>query len=180
MRSCDEFSSRAHQLLADHRQLHVMLQIARVALLHGGGPHRDATLVDVVVALRQIRDALAHHFSDEEASGCLDEMMSRYPRLSAHVERIRAEHRELLHDTDRLIAQGLDGEQTLKERIAISKAFDDLCEQFYAHEAAEDNLLRQAFAIDAGSEPHLPDAWPDRNGQPIEEASQDGKSHAQR
>jgi hypothetical protein len=177
----DEYSARAHQLLADHRQLHVMLQIARTALLQEGGPHRDAKPADVVAALRQIRDALAHHFADEEASGCLDEMMSRDPRLTSQVERIRGEHRDLLRDTDRLIAQGLDGSQAVQERIAIAKALDDLCEEFYAHESAEDELLRQAFAVDSASDARPPEGRHDWDGQPIgRQAREGGKSHARR
>jgi hemerythrin len=155
MRSYDEFSSRVQHLLADHRRLHVMLQITRAALLHGGGPRHDATFSDVVRVLQQIRDELAHHFAEEETSGCLEEARSRCPRLSAQAERVRAEHPDILRNIERLIAQALDGEQTVEDRIAIEKAFDELCEQLYAHEAAENDLLRQGFASELGDETHV-------------------------
>jgi hypothetical protein len=155
MRSYDEFSSRVQHLLADHRRLHVMLQIARAALLHGGGPRHDATFSDVVRILQKIRDELAHHFAEEETSGCLEEARSRCPRLSAQAERVRAEHPDILRNIERLIAQALDGEQTVEDRIAIEKTFDELCEQLYAHEAAENDLLRQGFASEIGDETHV-------------------------
>jgi hypothetical protein len=173
-----------------------MLQIARATLLHSGGPCRNAKAVDVVRVLQQIRDELAHHFTEEEASGSLDEVKARCPWLSGQVERVQAEHPDLLRGIDRLIAQTLDGEQTVEDRLSFERAFDELCENLYAHEVAEDDLLRQVVAIDPEDTAQLPivklTTYAERSASygpalgvkivpcDLDEASGGGKSHAQR
>jgi hemerythrin len=143
-------------LLAEHRRLHVMLRLARSAILHSGGPDRNGTPADVVRVLRQVRDAFAQHFADEETSNCLEEVTAHCPELSCQARRIQGEHSELLRDIDRLIAQALDSAQTVEDRVAIEKAFDDLCAQLYAHEAAENELLREGLATSHRDEVPVP------------------------
>src|SRR5262245_50052025 len=102
----------AAHLLAEHRRLHVMLRLARAAVLQSGGPDRDATAKDVMRVLRQIRDELARHFAQEEAGGCLEEAACRCPSLSTQVRRVEAEHRTLLAELDKLIGRACDCEAT--------------------------------------------------------------------
>jgi hemerythrin len=141
----EEQNPYVEHLLAEHRRLHTMLRLARSAILQCGGPDRDATTADIVRVLQQVRSEMAHHFADEEAGGCLEEAVSRCPRLSAQAERVQAEHPELLRQIDKLIAQALDSRQSLENRIAFEKEFDELCSLLHAHEAAENDLVRQGF-----------------------------------
>jgi hypothetical protein len=148
--------SSAEHLLAEHRRLHVMLRLARSAILHSGGPDRSGTPADVVGVLRQVRDAFTQHFAEEDASHCLDEVIARCPELAPHVLRVQGEHSELIGDIDKLIAQALDGAQSVEDRIAIEKDFDDLCEKLYAHEAAENDLLRQGLVKGLSNDLRVP------------------------
>jgi hypothetical protein len=100
-----------------------------------------------------VRDELEHHFAEEESGGCMEEAVARCPALSAEADRIEAEHPELLHDVDRLIAQAVDGSHTTEKRVALEEAFDELCRNIDAHEKAENVLLRQGFGANVnGSE----------------------------
>jgi iron-sulfur cluster repair protein YtfE (RIC family) len=156
MRDYNECQPYVDHLLAEHRRLHALLRQARSAIIQSGGPDRDASLADVAATLRHLREELKHHFAEEEVGGCLDEAVSRCPRLSAEARRIESEHPELLHEIDRLIAQALDGDQSVANRIALEKSFSDLCQQLHAHEAAENALLRQGFGTNVNG---------DENGQ---------------
>jgi len=146
MNICRRSQLPVEHWFAEHRRLHVMLQLARSAILHSGGPYRKETPVDLVRVLRQVRDAFANHFAEEEASNCLAEFEARFPELSDQARRTQREHSELLDDIDKIIAQTLDSAQSVADQVAIEKAFDDLCEQLHAHEAAENELLQQALA----------------------------------
>jgi hypothetical protein len=144
MRSSDECCCYVEHLIAEHRRLHRNLRLARAAIVASGGPDRDATGADIVRVLRQVRDELEHHFAQEEG-GCLDEAVSHCPSLSAEARRIEAEHPQLLANVDALIADALDCDQSLEKQLVLGRAFEELCRQLEAHEAAENVLLRKAF-----------------------------------
>jgi hypothetical protein len=152
MRDYEECRPYVDHLLAEHRRLHAMLHQARASIVQSGSPDRDASAEDIVRILRHIRGELEHHFAEEEAGGCLDEAVSRCPRLSAEVKRIEAEHPELLLEIDRLVAQALDSEPSVAHVVALERGFDHLCRQLCAHEAAENGILRQAFGVNVNGE----------------------------
>ena len=147
MREHDECRSHVEHLIAEHRRIHRMLRLAHHTIIGAQGSEQDAAPAVVVRVLQQVREELEHHFAQEEGGGCLHEAVSRCPPLSAEAQRIEAEHPELLQDVDRLIAQVLDTDQSLQKRIALELAFDELCRQLDAHEAAENALLRKGFSI---------------------------------
>jgi len=145
MRTYDECRSYVDHLIAEHRRLHRMLHLAHHTIMNADGPDRGAASAEIVRVLRQVRDELAHHFKEEESGGCLDEVVSRCPTLSADSRRIEADHHQLLAAVDRLIAQALDSDQSLQKRLEVEVGFDDLRSQLDAHEAAENSLLRKGF-----------------------------------
>jgi hypothetical protein len=95
--------------------------------------------------LRRLREELSHHFAEEEAGGCLEEAVSQCPRLGPEATRIEAEHGELLAQMDQLIAQAMDLDDSVANRVAFDHALEDLRRQLLAHEAAENDVLRQGF-----------------------------------
>ena len=145
MRDYEECRPYINHLLAEHRRLHGMLARARAAVRQMNGPDRDATLYDVAHILEQVRTELAQHFAEEEQGGCMEEAVSRCPRLAEDANRIEREHVQLLAEIDRLIAEAKDGPENFAARIAVERDFDELCTQLHAHEAAENALLREAF-----------------------------------
>jgi hemerythrin len=152
MRDYEECRPYIDHLQVEHRRLHHMIQQARAAVIQNSSPDRDATVADILRILRNMRQELAHHFTEEEAGGCMDEAVSHCPRLAAEVERIEAEHPDLLAQLDGLIVEAADLDKSVKHRVAFENAFDNLCRQIHAHEAAENSILRQGFGSNVNGE----------------------------
>src|SRR6478609_1685585 len=152
MRDYNECQCYVEHLIAEHRRLHRMLRLAHAAIVASGGPDRDATCADIVRVLRQVREELEHHFAQEESGGCLEEAVSRCPGLSVEAKRIEVEHPQLLENVDRLIAQALDCDQSLENRLCLERGFDELCRQLDAHERAENALLRKGFGVNVNGD----------------------------
>lgn len=157
MRDYNECQPYVEHLVAEHRRLNSLLRQTRASIVGSGSPDQDARGAEVAEALRRLQAELVHHFQEEEGGGCLDEAISRCPRLSADVRRIEAEHQELLAKVASLVAQAADGEFSVQDRILLEAAFDDFCRQIRAHEAAENEVLRQGFGANVNG---------DENGQP--------------
>ena len=137
-------------LLAQHQRVDAMLREAWSAIVQSRGPDADASGADVAIVLRRVRDELAHHFAEEEAGGCLEEAVTKCPRFSAEALRIESEHAQLLGGIESLIHQVATGFEGTAQRHALEIDFGDFCRRVQVHEAAENELLRQAFgaAID--------------------------------
>jgi iron-sulfur cluster repair protein YtfE (RIC family) len=145
MRDYEECRPYINHLLSEHRRLHGMLAKTRAAVRQMNGPDHDATLKDVARVLMQVRSELVQHFREEEQGGCMEEAVSRCPRLADDAKRIQTEHSTLLAELDRLIAASKDGPENFSARFAVERGFDELCSQLHAHEAAENAILRDAF-----------------------------------
>src|SRR5262245_21976382 len=133
MRDKSDCRPYVQHLIAEHRRLHALLREARTRLANAGGPDGDVTFHDVTATLQRLRRELTFHFAEEEDGGCLEEAVSCCPSLSVEARRIKAEHPELLADVDSLIAQSLDCQGNVQNRILFSKAFDDVCRNIHAH-----------------------------------------------
>ena len=157
MRDYEECRPYIDHLLAEHRRLHRLIQQTRDMIVQSGGPDGDSSYADVAKVLRNLRSELEHHFAEEEAGGCLDEAVSRCPRLSQDARRVEAEHPELLAEVDRLIVEASDCDCHVESRIVLQRDFDNLCHELHAHERAENDLLKQGFGTNVNG---------DENGQP--------------
>ncbi len=144
MRTYDECKTYVDYLLAEHRRLHRMLRHTRQTIAACGETDGKQRVLKV---LRDLRSTLQCHFTEEEGGGCLDEAVSFDPHLSPEVRHIEAEHPSLLAKVDRLIAQSEDGGTTPAEQLALTVAFDELCRELHAHEAAENEVLRRGFGV---------------------------------
>jgi hypothetical protein len=157
MRDYEECRPYIDHLLAEHRRLHRLIQQARTSIVQSGGPDGESTFANVAHILRNLRSELEHHFAEEEAGGCLDEAVSRCPRLAQDARRVEAEHSDILAEVDRLIIQASDCDCHVETRIELQRDFDNLCRQLHAHERAENDLLKQGFGTNVNG---------DENGQP--------------
>jgi len=157
MRDYNECRPYVDHLVAEHRRLHALLRQTRGSIVGSSSPDRDTSSEEVAAVLRRLREELAHHFTEEEEGGCLDEAVSRCPRLSPDVRRIETEHVDLLAKVDRMIVQAASCEASLPGRIELEREFDDFCRQIHAHEVAENDVLRQGFGVNVNGE---------ENGQP--------------
>jgi hypothetical protein len=145
----DDLDCRCYvnHLIVEHRRLHSLLRQLRVEMGHCLGPDEQPSFAGVERVLTRLRDELEHHFAQEEGGGCLDEAVSRCPRLAGEANRIEAEHPRILADLDRLIAQSHASPPTLPNQVALGRKFDRLCQQLREHERSENALLAQAFGV---------------------------------
>src|SRR5438128_1482250 len=90
-------------LLAEHRRLDHLISQTLAALPAWEETDASSRLPQIIEGLTAIRQELAQHFHEEEEGGCLDEAVSRCPRLSREVTRVESEHSKLLADLDEMI-----------------------------------------------------------------------------
>jgi hypothetical protein len=144
MRDFEEFQPYVNHLSAMHRRLHAILSRIRAqARFDGDGD--SAAPAAIAADMKSVRTELVVHFCEEEQGGCLEDAVSRCPRLSSDVKRLEKEHPLLVAELDGLIAQFVDQPQTLAARLDIERRFDEFCENLEAHEAAENAVLRAAY-----------------------------------
>jgi hypothetical protein len=141
-----------NHLIAEHRRLHALLRQMRVEMAHSLGPDERPSFAGVQRALTQLREELKQHFAEEEAGGCLDEAVSRCPRLSGEAKRIEEEHPQILAELDRLIAQSHTAPPTFPNQVTLQREFDRLCQQLREHEKAENTLLAQGFGVNVNGD----------------------------
>jgi hypothetical protein len=147
MRGEPECRCYADHLIAEHRRLHALLRQMRQAIARGVEPDERPSFDEVARVLARLRQELVHHFAEEEDGGCLDEAVSRCPRLAGEAKRIESEHPQILAEIDRLAAQARELPPTYIHQLAIQREFDRLCQELCAHEKAENTLIAQGFGI---------------------------------
>jgi hypothetical protein len=141
-----------NHLIAEHRRLHALLRQMRVEMAHSLGPDEQPSFVGVRRVLTRLHEELQQHFAQEEGGGCLDEAVSRCPRLSGEAKRIEAEHPQILAELDRLIARSQTSPPTFPNQVALQREFDRLCQQLCQHEKAENALLAQGFGVNVNGD----------------------------
>jgi hemerythrin len=121
---------------ADLRPMVAKLREHATALALG----RPTEELDVENLLDEFFDQLLAHFAAEENEGYFGTFIEDYPDLSVHVERLMAEHEEMVDAVERL--------RSLDERSANSRDLGlgllALLGQFEGHER-EENLLVRTF-----------------------------------
>jgi hypothetical protein len=97
---------------------------------------------DIEALLDDFFDQLLAHFAAEENDGYFGTMIGDYPDLSVRVERLMAEHEEMVDSIERLRAVG--------KRAAAGRDLGlgllELLGQFQGHEE-EENLLMRTFLL---------------------------------
>ncbi len=106
-------------------------------------------LADVLAVLRRLRGVLVPHFAAEERPGGLYEsVLAGAPRIAGQLDRLLAEHTELLIELDDV----LDEIQTcLTGPVArIMRRTQGLKERLSLHEEAEGEVVAEALYQDLG------------------------------
>lgn len=147
MREDPECRCYVDHLIAEHRRLHSLLRQMRSEMAHSVEPDEQPSFAGVQRVLTRLRQELAQHFAEEEGGGCLDEAVSRCPRLAGEAKRIENEHPQILAELNGLIAQSQTLPPTHPNQLALQREFDRLCQQLRQHEKAESVLLSQGFGV---------------------------------
>jgi hemerythrin len=145
----DDIECRCYvdHLIAEHRRLHKLLRQTRSAIVSSLEPDVEPSFAEIARVLARLRGELEQHFAQEERGGCLEEAVSRCPRLATEAKRIEAEHPQILADLDRLLSDAQELPPTRPNQLAIQHAYDRLHQRLRIHEKAENNLLAQGFGV---------------------------------
>jgi len=147
-----ECGSYVNHLISEHRRLHTVLRQMRAAITQSLGSAEQPSFAEVTQILDRLRQELEHHFAQEEGGGCLDEAVSRCPRLAGEAKRIEAEHPMLLADVSRLSEEAKTLPPSPENQTVIQDEFDKLCQRLRTHEKAENVLLAQGFGMTVNGE----------------------------
>jgi hypothetical protein len=100
---------------------------------------------EILPRLTQLREQLVHHFREEEDGGCLEEALSRSPRLGTDVRILLDEHSQFVKSLDDLILQakrlGLEPQKLEK----LHNDFTPFVHALHEHEAEESRVLVAGF-----------------------------------
>jgi hemerythrin HHE cation binding domain-containing protein len=152
MRDDQESRCYVDHLVAEHRRLHMLVRQMRAAIAQSVGPDERPSFDEVRRVLTRLRDELKHHFAQEDDGGCLDEAVSRCPRLAGEAQRIEAEHPQLLAEISRLLDEAQSLPPTHQNQIAVQRSFGQFCEELRAHERAENALLACGFGMNVNGD----------------------------
>ncbi len=110
---------------------------------------QTSQLSDVLVLLRELKEVLIPHFAEEERPGGLYEtVLTGAPRNAGQLDRLLAEHRELLVELEGLIEQiQLCLAGPVAEAITRART---LQARLRAHEESEGSIVADALYQDLG------------------------------
>ena len=146
MSDASDSSALVHQVQVQHKELHRMLDDIRLQCDRLAIPSEaSAAATHLKEVVHRLQKFLQHHFQQEEEGGWLEEAAARIPRLSQSLTNLEKEHRELLGQTDRLIAHL---ELPPSELLAAVPRFAALIDAIKTHEAREEEVLSQGFNED--------------------------------
>ncbi|MDA7980407.1 MAG: hemerythrin domain-containing protein [Pirellulales bacterium] len=107
------------------------------------------SLQELAVALGQLRDQLAIHFSLEEAFGYFEDPLRIAPRLSEQAEELRLQHGDLYSQASAL-ADLADSRSRDSNATEVWEGFAVFDAALQEHEARENELIMRAFTVDLG------------------------------
>jgi hypothetical protein len=106
-------------------------------------------LTDLLSSIGRTREHLAEHFRLEEQNGYMAGVLLREPHLQRAVDRLAAEHGELLGSLDELRAEAEAAQATL---AALRLKAARWVQRVRRHERSENALLQDAFTVDLNAE----------------------------
>ena len=134
-------------LADDMREAHVELVCGLVGLKSSVVPPSRPKVADVRARLGAVEELLSRHFLLEEQGGYMDVVRQRHPRLEHSVQRLAAEHAELLRSLAEL-KQATAGETRFNTRLGAAIAV--WVDSVRWHEDRENRLIEDAFDLDLG------------------------------
>lgn len=130
----------------EHERLETLIAELKWALLKPSIAHLSLIreLMDELAAL------LADHFAHEEQGGYFDELVDLNPTVSAHVERLQAQHRQMLASVQKINRQLRHADNTPLWFAMIRTAFNDFVQTCEAHQHEENSMMQEGYLRDDG------------------------------
>lgn len=114
--------------------------------LRGSMPDSLPALLD------ELADELKTHFEHEEVGGYFLGVVDRAPRLIGHVESLKHQHGELRSAARELAELAHRQKTNADDWPRLRTDCEDFVDQLLTHEAAENDLLQEAYTQDIGEE----------------------------
>ena len=128
----------------EHAELRRLFDEVTAAIGPGGATAKAAKLMS------RLDVQLRAHFRMEEVDGIFAQVERDAPQLARDVERLRAEHKELLIDATHLaeLAPSLSNEEA---RRLFAHLFARFRDRVARHESEENGVLQRAYCVDVGT-----------------------------
>jgi len=106
---------------------------------------------EIASLLRELKNALTVHFSNEESDGFFGELTTRAPRLAGRADQLCLEHEQFLHKVTELCRLAEAGTSSMAWWRELSSRCHKFSKQLMHHESEENKLLQQAYQDDIGT-----------------------------
>lgn len=101
--------------------------------------------------LRELKNALTVHFSNEESDGFFGELTTRAPRLAGRADQLCLEHEQFLNKAMELCRLAEAGSSSMAWWRELSSRCHKFSKQLMRHESEENKLLQEAHQGDIGT-----------------------------
>ncbi len=137
----DDFESELN-----HQHRHLRDLLAELGTLTRNPEGFEAAKASLVAKLRALREMVQAHFAFEEEGGYMSEVLRKAPRFLPEVERLEAQHTQILRDLDRLTRTDLD--ETDSDTFLAE--VHGLIERLGRHEREETDVVQRSVIEDTG------------------------------
>lgn len=134
------------QTRREHEQLR-----ERIKFLHQRFDSRSATPDEIARLLRELRAALATHFSNEECEGFFEQIVTRAPQLSRQAQKLTHEHVDMLERLDAIVRAADISAAEAVFPAELGARFHDFSKTLMHHESEENGMLQSAYQDDIGT-----------------------------
>lgn len=144
----DELDGRvyAQHLQLQQQSIQRLLEKIRSAVYGAAGC--ETAFQEAGQHLRELRTELQRDFAEESGGGCLDEAVSRCPRLAHAVQELEQKYPPLLASVDRLIAKMGPGPVLGLHRREVDLGLEQLSLDWAELETEQRRIAREAFHCD--------------------------------
>jgi len=130
----------------EHRQLdQLFLRIRSELTPESGMPSSIALL------FKELVERVSFHFAHEEEGGYYSEVIEQAPRLATVAEQLQKQHAHLLSIAEQLHREIEQVPEAAVRCHPIRVNFEEFVRQCSEHEAAENQLVQDAYTLDIGS-----------------------------
>ena len=95
--------------------------------------------------VRDLRNALAKHFVNEEKGGYLAPAIAVVPKFTASAKELELQHKQFLNTLDRFIERLAECESAYHCWQEVRGEFEDFLRRLHEHEAAEMSIVHSAI-----------------------------------
>ncbi len=138
----DDFESELN-----HQHRHLRDLLTELGTLTRNPEGFEAAKGALVAKLRALREMVQAHFAFEEEGGYMSEVLRKAPRFLPEVERLEAQHTEILRSLDGLTRTNLD--ETDAETFLAE--VHDLIDRLVRHEREETDVVQRSVIEETGS-----------------------------